>query len=151
MWIDSVLRATHAVKTWHKTAALHSSSTNPALLCTSEPSHAVGVAALTWRVCSFWKILWFFWCSKNIGCHSVRLAGRRNFFCTSKEITRPSSRGLQYPAAQEKGNKRWMSVWEPIWCPPPHSPLYATKLTTLIWIYFRQIQDHGISTFQQKS
>lgn len=123
MRIDLELRPTHAVKTWHQTTALH--STNPALLCNAEPSHAVGVAALTWRVCSFRKILWFFWCSKDIGGHSVRLAGRRNFFCTSKEITGPSSRGLQYPAAREEGSKRWMPLWKRIWCTPPHSPLYA--------------------------
>lgn len=63
--------------------------------------------ALTWRVCSFWKILGFFWCSKDIGCHPVWPAGRRNFFCTPEEITGPSSRRLQYPTSQNERSKRW--------------------------------------------
>lgn len=60
------------------------------------------VAALTWRVCSFWNVLRFFWCSKDIGCHPVWPAWRRNFFCTPKEITRTSSWGLQYPTLQNE-------------------------------------------------
>lgn len=85
--------------------------------------------ALTWRVCSFGKILWFFWCSKDIGCHPMWPAGRRNFFCTPEEITRPSSRRLQYPTTQNKRSKRWKRVQNvqrsTYLMPPSHFPFYV--------------------------
>lgn len=87
------------------------------------------VAALTWRVCSFWNGLRFFWCSKDIGCHPVWPAWRRNFFHIPKEITRTSSRGLQHPTLQNERSKREKFVWNlqhPTYLmSPPHSHLYV--------------------------
>lgn len=87
------------------------------------------MVALTWRVCSFWNVLRFFWCSKDTGCHPVGPAWRGNFFCIPKEITRTSSRGLQHPTIAERENKRQKFVWNfqhsTYLMSLPHSPFYV--------------------------